>query len=79
MRLTIIPSDSTIYVDSVVHSDLDLSFIPTDIHALQWYDSYGEIEFASVFDGTKTTKQANEIIQALPDWAQQAAALVETE
>ena len=48
MKLTIIPSDSAIYKDGVVR-ELDLSTcgIPENVHALQWYDTFGEIEFSS--------------------------------
>jgi hypothetical protein len=44
MRVTIIPSDGFVSVDNEGYSDLDLSFMDSDIHALQWYDTDGEIE-----------------------------------
>jgi hypothetical protein len=45
MRITIIPSDSLVIVDGKSVSNLDLSAIPTHIHAIQWYDKEGEIEW----------------------------------
>lgn len=43
MRVTIIPSDGIVIVDGVTKSPIDLSFM-SDIHAVQWYDTWGEIE-----------------------------------
>jgi hypothetical protein len=44
MRLTIIPADGFVSVDGKGYSSMDLSFIPQDIHAVQWYGTYGEVE-----------------------------------
>jgi hypothetical protein len=65
MRLTIIPIDNAVYVDGVCRVPLDLSVcnIPSNVHALQWYETEGEVEF----DGKP--KPANEDITALPEWA----------
>ena len=64
MRLTIIPVDGAVGKDGMFHLDLDLSScnIPTDVHALQWYDTYGDIEY------TSATIQ-NQDITELPAWA----------
>ena len=71
MRLTIIPVDGFVCVDNVSkYQPLDLSNcgIPTDIHALQWYDTKGWIEFSD--DGDPfTPRPANELIDELPLWA----------
>jgi hypothetical protein len=72
MKLTIIPSDSFVSVDGdSSHRPLDLSTcgIPQDIHALQWYETEGEIEFDGV------PKPPNEIITILPDWANACVAV----
>jgi hypothetical protein len=69
MRLTIIPEDGAVYVNGVSYSHLDLSFIQSDVHALQWYDSYGEIEFKRSFIDGKIVRPANQVITELPDWA----------
>jgi len=68
MRLTIIPSDKNVGVDNEFLINLDLTNcgIPSDVHALQWYETEGEIEF---IDNPDRTKQPNEIITTLPTWA----------
>jgi len=47
MRLAIIPSDKIIFIDGEHLYDIkqDLSWIPSSIHAVQWYDTWGEIEY----------------------------------
>ena len=47
MRLTIIPSDKAIGIDGefLLNIGEDLSWIPSNVHALQWYDTWGELEF----------------------------------
>jgi hypothetical protein len=44
MRVTIVRKDGFISVDDVGFSGLDLSFLPENIHAVQWYDTVGEVE-----------------------------------
>ncbi len=44
MRVTIIPADGFVSVDGEGYSELDLTFMDADIHALQWYETEGEIE-----------------------------------
>lgn len=71
MRLTIIPSDGFVSVDGESkYQPLDLSGcgIPSDIHAVQWYESRGWIEFSD--DGDPfTPKPDNEQIVELPQWS----------
>ena len=70
MKLTIIPSDSFVAVDADgSHQPLDLSTcgIPTDVHALQWFDTRGWIEFVDV--DPFTPKPPNQDITELPQWA----------
>lgn len=50
-RVTIIRADGFVSVDGLGFSDLDLSFIDPDIHAVQWYGTEGEIEWR--VDGRK--------------------------
>ncbi len=47
MRLTIIPSDKAIGIDGEFFLNIgeNLSWIPSNVHALQWYDTRGEVEF----------------------------------
>jgi len=51
MRLTIVPSDKTIIIDqtAVTHIEQDMSWIPSNVRAVQWQDTHGHIEYN---DGT---------------------------
>ena len=66
MKLTIIPSDGAVYEDEVVYSELVWEGTPPDIHALQWQDVAGWIEYKDL--------SPNEEITTLPDWAYNAMA-----
>lgn len=44
MRLTIIKDDSIVIIDGVYYQ-IDLSTLPVGFHALQWYETFGEIEW----------------------------------
>jgi predicted dinucleotide-utilizing enzyme len=45
MKLTIIPEDAAVYIDGVCVSGIDISFVPNNIHAIQWDGNFGEIEY----------------------------------
>jgi hypothetical protein len=64
MKLTITPTDGAVGEDGKFYSDLDLSScnIPADIHALQWQDTAGWIEYNSPL-------VENQPITELPAWA----------
>lgn len=66
MKLVIIPIDGAVYVDGYSYSGLDLSIVPSDVHALQWNNNKGWIEFKDNDDGTKPQNQS---ITELPQWA----------
>ena len=66
MNLVIIPSDGAVYVDGYSFPDLDLSNVPSDVHALQWKNTKGWIEFKDLDDDTKPQ---NQVITELPSWA----------
>lgn len=66
MRLSVIVGDATVYLDGVPMMGLDLSCVPGDVHALQWYRDKGEIEYVA-----SDTKPANAHIAELPSWAAQ--------
>ena len=74
MRLTVIPVDGAVYIDGASYMNLDLSTcaIPSDIHALQWYDTYGELEFKRSFVDGQIVHKANEVLTELPAWANTA-------
>ena len=60
MKLTIIPNDGAVYINNYCYLDLALSGIPTNVHALQWNETKGWIEYT---DGS-----LNEDITELPSW-----------
>lgn len=65
MRLTIIPIDKSVYKDNLCYLNLEWQGTPSNIHALQWFDSNtGWIEYV---DNTP-----NENITVLPDWVNNA-------
>ena len=43
MRLIIIPSDGFVSVDDICFCNINIS-LPEEYHAIQWYDTEGEIE-----------------------------------
>lgn len=43
-RITVVKPDGTVIVNGEAYTGLDLSFLDADIHAIQWYDTEGEIE-----------------------------------
>jgi hypothetical protein len=70
MRLTFISGDRAVYINGVSYSDIDLSScgIPSDVHALQWYDTYGEIELKRSFVNGRMFQEENQVITELPVW-----------
>jgi hypothetical protein len=71
MKLTIIKDDGAVYKDGKSYADLSLPTIPSDVHALQWNDSVGHIEFVN-------NVKANEAITELPSWANDALTVWQT-
>lgn len=62
MRVTIIPVDGSVSVDGVGFGRLDLSFIDPSVHAVQWYDTHGEVEIKDPVTGRMV---ANEVITSI--------------
>ena len=44
MRAIIIPEKGRVVIDGESYDDIDLSSLDPSIHAVQWYDTYGEVE-----------------------------------
>ena len=63
MKLTIIKDDGAVYKDGKNYLNLNLNSIPSDIHALQWNNDSGHIEYV---EGTDHV--LNEKITELPSW-----------
>jgi len=64
MRVTIIADDSAVYVDGEAIT-VDLAGIDPDIHAIQWYDTWGEVEFTTDFSKYPPTRKPNMFITDL--------------
>lgn len=62
-RVTVIVDDNAVYLDDGVYLNLNLSQcnIPSDVHALQFKNGQGEIEYRD--------SRPNLSITELPDWA----------
>jgi len=47
MKLILIPEDKYINVDGVGILDIqqNFSWVPLDVHAFHWYDTYGEVQY----------------------------------
>ena len=68
MRVIIVMDDNLIGIDGYYIDDLDLSSIDVSIHAVQWYETYGEVEYkTSLIDGS-LHKVQNSIIKSLTDF-----------
>ena len=76
MRLTVVPSDKIIIKDGKEYKVTDLSYLDSNIHAIQWYDDKGEIEYV---DGTSNLEitDITPYNQCVTDW--EAAKTKETE
>jgi hypothetical protein len=44
MRVTVVKSDGIVCVDGVCYGGIDTSGLPSTLHALQWYETFGEEE-----------------------------------
>lgn len=60
MKITIISKDKAVYKNNKVFDNLSLLTVPANVHALQWNETQGHIEFN---DNTP-----NEAITELPLW-----------
>lgn len=61
MKITIINKDKAVYKNNKSFNNLTLLTVPKDIHALQWNETQGHIEF--------NDNKPNQIITELPSWA----------
>ena len=62
MRVTIIPIDGYVSVDGNGFGGLNLSFVDASVHAVQWYETHGEIERKDPITGRMV---ANEVITSI--------------
>ena len=62
MRVTIVPIDGFVSVDGKWFGGLNLSFMDASVHAVQWYETHGEIEVKNPVTGRMV---ANEVITSI--------------
>jgi len=62
MRLIIVPIDGAVSVDGKGFGGLDLLFMDASVHAVQWYETHGEIERKDPVTGRMI---ANEVITSI--------------
>jgi hypothetical protein len=67
MRITIIPDDKSVVIDGQSRMPLEFIINP-QIHAVQWYDSWGEVEFKTQFVDNLITKPDNQIINSMDEF-----------
>jgi hypothetical protein len=67
MKFTIIPDDKTIIINGFGYSELEF-IIDANIHAVQWYDDIGEIEYKSELTENGLNKPQNLIIHQYSDF-----------
>ena len=44
MRITVVPLDGRVSIDGVGYDGMDLSSLDSSVHAVQWYDTEGDVE-----------------------------------
>lgn len=49
MRLKIVVNDKFVSINEVGYFDIDMSTIPSNVSAVQWYGTHGEIEIKDSF------------------------------
>jgi hypothetical protein len=52
MRAAIVPDDNLVYVEEHAQH-VDCSSLPEDVHAIQWHDGRGWIEYKTDADGNR--------------------------
>ena len=67
MRMMILADDKRVAIEGEGYNGLNLSFLDPTIHAVQWYDTYGEVEHKDPATGKMT---ANREIQSIDEFQQ---------
>jgi len=50
MRLTVVPTDGVVCKNGECLHEIDLSWVPEEVHAVQWYEDHGEVELVAKED-----------------------------
>jgi hypothetical protein len=72
MRMMILADDKRVAIGNEGYDNLDLSFLDPTIHAVQWYDTHGEVEHKDPATGKMTANREilniDEFQQAITVW-----------
>jgi hypothetical protein len=64
MRLSVIPDDNTVCIDGLCKRGIDMSSIAPNVHAFQWYETWGDLEIVN----SETGKPENIKVHSLDDF-----------
>lgn len=67
MKMTIINEGKMIGINGEIYRDLPFD-LPSDIHAVQWYDAWGEVEHPVAIQDGRPIKPANTVITSFADY-----------
>ena len=45
MRMTVVVESGLVRVDGIGFQNIDMSSLPADLHAMQWYETFGDEEY----------------------------------
>lgn len=76
MKISVVVDDQTVIVDGTVTAEVDLSFLPKDIHAIHWFGTHGEIEIKNINNQSACVITENQNIDSLSEYQQQLLAAV---
>ena len=67
MKVTVVNEGKIIGVDGEVYSGLSFD-LDSNIHAIQWYDTWGEVEHPVALQNGRPVKPANTVITSFADY-----------
>lgn len=77
-RITLFPGDGNANVDNVLAKQIDYTGIDPNIHCVQWYDTYGWIEYnADLVTGAKPENETIDDFSPFQSYVDQANIIIE--
>lgn len=68
MRISVINADKSIGIDGEFYSGLSFD-LPSSVHAIQWYGTWGELEYSSVLQNNKPHRPENTVIHSFDEYS----------